>query len=392
MKKVKKLFLSVFFAIFSSNFFCAVENPLLTLSAQICRFIITNDSSFFATTSISSTNSESVQLAQSFAKTFSFPFLVLTSRHWTFSKGSVPLFDLIAPSYEGFLDSLSVYESSFDSGNLMKTFFLASSNQLTVQKPLELEQEVDLSNDLPQKLPSNESNEKRLKDSLGSLSFYSVDNEILSVQNLEKDRILIRKYENHLVRKFYDEKMRLIKQETWNINSNFADSKIEKKEDFFYKENSLIPFSCEIIENNSSFHELLYDEKGRVVSSKNSSLQDEKKQLQSFTTWKYDEKNRITEKQTEDYVYKKGSFSKIEKIENKKEVFLYKIEEGQPDYYYSENGEVKLKTEFSSVDDYVTTMNFDNGFIVESFYKNGIRKKDIYYLNGVIRRVKQYDE
>lgn len=392
MKKVKKLFLSVFFAIFSSNFFCAVENPLFTLSAQICRFIITNDSSFFATTSISSTDSESVQLAQSFAKTFSFPFLVLTSRHWTFSKGSVPLFDLIAPSYEGFLDSLSVYESSFDSGNLMKTFFLASSNQLTVQKPLELEQEVDLSNDLPQKLPSNESNEKKLKDSLGSLSFYSVDNEILSVQNLEKDRILIRKYENHLVRKFYDEKMRLIKQETWNINSNFADSKIEKKEDFFYKENSLIPFSCEIIENNSSFHELLYDEKGRVVSSKNSSLQDEKKQLQSFTTWKYDEKNRITEKQTEDYVYKKGSFSKIEKIENKKEVFLYKIEEGQPDYYYSENGEVKLKTEFSSVDDYVTTMNFDNGFIVESFYKNGIRKKDIYYLNGVIRRVKQYDE
>ena len=376
MKEGRKVFLSIFFMLSSLNIIFAVENPLLKMSAKVCCYEL-NKKSY----------SSEIECFSSF---FDFPFKVLASRHWTVLKGSVPLFDLLVPSYEGFIAFIYSYEPLIEDEDLIQSFFLKKSGDFTVQKPKELEQKIDFDSDLNPILIEDNKIEKTQRDSSGNLSFFSVDDEILSMQNLGTEKIIVRKWENHLIRKFYDEKMRLKKRESWNISTDFSDSSILKTENFFYTDDSLVPVSCQILESNK-FSELSYDDKGRVVDLKESSVQDEKRHLQNHTAWHYDEKNRITEKQTKTYIYKKENFSKAEGTHSQKEVYIYKIEDGQPDYYYYENNELKLKTEYSSQNDYITTMNFDNGFIVESFYKNGMRKKDIYYLNGVVRRVKQYE-
>ena len=73
------------------------------------------------------------------------------------------------------------------------------------------------------------------------------------------------------------------------------------------------------------------------------------------------------------------------------EEFFYKIEDGQPDYNYYENNELKLKTEYSSVDDWISTMYFESGFVVETYYKKGKKTMDMIYMNGVLRRKKLYE-
>ena len=74
------------------------------------------------------------------------------------------------------------------------------------------------------------------------------------------------------------------------------------------------------------------------------------------------------------------------------EQFEYKIQDGSPDYFFYEDGKLRVSTIYSSTDSYITTMTFDGGFVVESYYENGRRKKDLLYLNGIVRSVQNYEK
>ena len=81
----------------------------------------------------------------------------------------------------------------------------------------------------------------------------------------------------------------------------------------------------------------------------------------------------------------------MQSIDSKKEKYEYKIDDSTPDYYYYENDELRMKTEYATSSDYVTTTLFDGGFVIETYYENYTKKKEVFLLNGNVKRIKKYE-
>lgn len=340
---------------------------------------------------------------------------------WTFENGPVSLGEYVGlfPAGEPF--SVSEYDSSADDALWVEHLF-RENNVFVVTVPENYEkisselEKLELSG-----LPYESSGideisnailkesaetkglfEQNYLDEYENLAFYSYGEEGLSVQKSEGKTVVSKSDKKNAVRAFYDEQMRIQKKETWNVSAGFSWAKLKEIQEFFY-EDSAKPYKS-IVENDNKKHEILYDSKGQIIQSKNfsavnSEIQEEnqiqkterKFVLTGKTEWKYSDSGKILEKYSEEYEYN-AKQTRIKKTFSKKEVYEYKIKDGSPDYYYYENGNLRMSTVFSSSDSYISTMNFDDGFVVESYYENGIRKKDFLYSNGILRRTKVYEQ
>ena len=80
----------------------------------------------------------------------------------------------------------------------------------------------------------------------------------------------------------------------------------------------------------------------------------------------------------------------------KKQRFIYhNVKEGEdeipPDYEYYENGVLVTKTEYIKKCVYSTTIWFDSSNWVRTDYEDYVKVRDVYFTNGVERRVKNYE-
>ena len=257
-------------------------------------------------------------------------------------------------------------------------------------------EETDQTN-LP--VPEVESVEKRLLDSYNRLKVMEYGQELFfPVQREQGDAVLIHYSNKAAVRLFYDEFFRLTKKEHWNMES-VQNAKIKLVEKYEYEGQSKNPVQ-KIIEADDTLFVSKLNENGLVIrtlkyevpklTEEDSKKSDSKKQsnkLISTTTWTYDQKNRIT------------SETVSEKSKVQKQVFIYdKIDKlGDnpdnipPDYEYYENGVLRTKTEYKTKGTYNTTIVFDSINTVRAEYENYIKVRDVYYLNGVQRRIKSYE-
>ena len=147
-------------------------------------------------------------------------------------------------------------------------------------------------------------------------------------------------------------------------------------------------FVSKLNENGLVIRTLKYEvPKQTEEDSKKSDSKKQSNKLISTTTWTYDQKNRIT------------SETVSEKSKVQKQVFIYdKIDKlGDnpdnipPDYEYYENGVLRTKTEYKTKGTYNTTIVFDSINTVRAEYENYIKVRDVYYVNGVQRRIKSYE-
>lgn len=326
---------------------------------------------------------------------------------WTFEQGPVPLGEFLGFQVPEVSFSYQDYDSSADDGNWIKELFAdgkvfsvrAPEEYSAISEKLKNSEEKEISeiagavfkNSTETKAPV----EKKYLNEDKSLSLYSYDDEELSVQKTDGGSTIVKSNGKKAVRSYYDDKMRLLKKENWDISGGISSSKIMDSQEFKYSDGAK-PFASTVVSENEK-HEILYDQKGRVVSSKNYTFfkKDEKKAgkfvLESKIEWKYSENGKILEKYFEEYSYDKNK-SRVLGISSKKEQFEYKIQDGSPDYFFYEDGKLRVSTIYSSTDSYITTMTFDGGFVVESYYENGRRKKDLLYLNGIVRSVQNYEK
>lgn len=325
---------------------------------------------------------------------------------WTFEQGPVPLGEFLNFNLSEVSFSYEDYDSSADDGKWIQQLF-ASGNIFSVRAPedystilemagnsgnMDIEQisAAVLNNSSEQKV----SVEKKYLNENRTLSLYSYDDESLSVQKTDSGNTLVKAAGKNAVRSYYDEEMRLVKKENWDVSGGISSSKIIDTQEFKYSSGAK-PVSSVVYSENER-HELFYDKKGRISGAKNYGLfkKDENKPgkfvLESRTEWKYSESGKILEKYSEEYSYSKNK-SKVVNISSKKEVYEYKVQDSSPDYYFYEDGKLRVSTVHSSAESYVTTMTFDGGFTVESYFENGRRKKDLLYLNGFVRSVQNYE-
>ena len=250
-----------------------------------------------------------------------------------------------------------------------------------------------------------ESVEKRLIDAYNRLKVMEFESEIFipSAGMQDKDSsILVHYSKKAAVRLFYDNLYRLTKKEYWKMESveNAALSVTEK---YSYEGEAKKPYE-KIIESENTIFVSKLNENGLVIrtekydsaeslstkegalSTKEGSLSMSKGPVQT-TVWTYDDKKRITsEAVTEGKLVKKQVFdySKIpESGENEDNL--------PPDYEYYENGVLVTKTEYIKKGFYSTTIWFDTTNSVRTDYENYVKVRDVYYTNGVERRVKNYE-
>lgn len=326
-------------------------------------------------------------------------------------KGPATLREKLNPEEKGKIACAVDYDSSSDDGFWIDELF-AEDNTFTVVAPeeygmiaeqldgvemseeFELQQlELAVSRNAAKEVEKQD--EKEYLDLEKRLSLYSFGDEAISVQEIEGKWVLVKSDGKTSVRKYYDEQMRLCRQEVWDITGGLSSSRIKETTELLYGEGAK-PVSGIVVADKVK-HEVSYDDKGRVIKIRNYELYVKNETtagryvLKGITEIAYTETGKVGSRYSEEYEYNKF-YTKKEKTSSKKEVYEYRIEGCSPDYYYYEDDQLRLTTIYSDVDSYVSTMSFDGGFVVESYYENGKRKKDLFYLNGTVRRTKVYEK
>lgn len=306
---------------------------------------------------------------------------------WNEQTGPCPLGEIIYPERKGLYSSYVAYDSASDDASWIEDFF--SSNELfNVSSPVDFSDSNKFDPEYGNNLVS-----RHITDSSERLSFFLWGDEVLSVNNSGLSKTVVLSDSKKIIRKQFDSQIRLIKKEIWNKGKDNS-GKPETVQTFTYGTGEK-PLSSEILSDTDK-HILKYNESGKVLSSENYKLykKNEKSNgryyMESRTEWAYNDKGKIITKSSVFFEFNK-IYTELKKTFYKKEVFEYKVSDSVPDYYYYEDNVLRLSTIYSGEDSYITTMNFDDGFVVESVYVDGKRKKDIYYLNGSVRRTKVYE-
>ncbi|MDE5898733.1 MAG: hypothetical protein K2H09_05655, partial [Treponemataceae bacterium] len=245
--------------------------------------------------------------------------------------------------------------------------------------------------------------ERRLRDSERLLRLYSFGDELLYVGNDGGSRVIVRTDGRRGVRTYFDDAMRMVRRERWELSGGM-EAELSAVERYRYGSSS-VPVSAVILEDGER-RVLRYDEAGRLSECRiyvrledvpedglrPAGVSKDGRVLRSLTRWQYAVAGRLGEAYYEEYEYEKGVYSRPASVRTRRDVYEYKIEGGAPDYYYYEDGVIRMQTVYSAPDSYVTTLYFDGGFVVESYYTDGRHTKDFYYLDGTLRRRRFYDE
>ncbi len=254
--------------------------------------------------------------------------------------------------------------------------------------------------------PEVETVEKRLTDAYNRLKAMEYGSEIFLPVNNQDSSVIVHYSDKKAVRLFYDNLYRLTKKEYWNMPS-VDNAAITGTEKYLYEGDSKKPYE-KTIEKDSSIFVSKLNQNGLVIKTEKFELLQDgsvSKKAQSLTSWTYDEKDRITsETVSEDKLVKKQVFNyaksdglvqtsrvQSKKEESDKDQGDQSKDQLPPDYEYYENGFLLTKTEYIDKGVYSTTIWFDSSNWVRTDYENYVKVRDVYYTDGVERRVKKYE-
>jgi hypothetical protein len=74
------------------------------------------------------------------------------------------------------------------------------------------------------------------------------------------------------------------------------------------------------------------------------------------------------------------------------DIYEYKKNESVPDYFYYEDGTLRMKTVYTDTDTYTTTLYFDQEFTVITEYHHGRKASETYIQGKRIMRSRTYDK
>ena len=252
-----------------------------------------------------------------------------------------------------------------------------------------------------EQVPEVETVEKRLLDSYNRLKVMEYGSELFIPQTQNDSSILIHYSDKKAVRLFYDNLYRLTKKEYWSMEA-VENARITGTEEYTYEGESKNPVE-KIIRSDTAVFVSKLNENGLV--NRTEKYEPKGTKPITVTTWTYDDKKRITsETATQGKLVQKQVFNyakadgivETSKVKNQGQNAEAKGEEDKkdelpPDYEYYENGVLVTKTEYIKKGVYSTTIWFDSSNWVRTDYEDYVKVRDVYFTNGVERRVKNYE-
>ncbi len=275
----------------------------------------------------------------------------------------------------------------------------------------------------------------------GTLRRFFYDGEGMSVNVLDGITYIARNYGNETVRKRFDSKYRLFLEEKFSFDSALKNTELAAVKKYSYMEDSSVPVSMtetqfdKKIEIESEFNEAGLVSKVKTIhwteepeeknenpkneNPKNENPKNEnpksaginqknESEAESAGTKKkffddkleiyfYDGQNRVLEYELTTWNYRTNMLGRLfaESLKTKYEYSYHaENEDGSiipPDYKYYENGELRMERIYSALDDYSEKLVFPSGLYVETFYKDGVKKREIIYANGKESRRREFD-
>ena len=277
-------------------------------------------------------------------------------------------------------------ESSDSSGSESASDTSASSDSE------DLSEENNLTEDGEDKVPEVVPVENRILDAKQRLKIMEYNSEVFLPISNKNNSVMVHFFGKRAVRYFYDNSCRLVKKEIWTI-TDIQNSKIDSSESYLYDEKTGNIIKRENVSAQKNAV-LEYDAAGNLIKAENYILDKENKLLNSRTTWAYDKNKRLIREEKLENQY---DGENIIKSMTKKEVYEYKEgtekdgTENLLKYEYYENGEMKIQTVYSGENSYSTSIYFERNYMVTSYYENNKKVRDVYYVDGIERRSKQYE-
>lgn len=239
--------------------------------------------------------------------------------------------------------------------------------------------------------------------------------EYLTINNRSSDRKTVTVYSNNkIIRYFYDSDFYLAKVEKWKTGKSSADAVLETVSFYEYlnKKNSeenekkniyskkLMTYDLikkqltESYFNDSAliFEKYIYD---FVETGDNALIYKEKyknkNRLSYSYVYKYDSQDRIVLDSVFHYEYKNEVTKKVLKKSLRKNIYEYVRVDCPPVKSFYENDVLRMKTVYTSKDDYVILVYFDNNTYVKAEYKNSRKYSEIFYVNQEEKARKIYE-
>ncbi|MBQ0002028.1 MAG: hypothetical protein KBT21_00680, partial [Treponema sp.] len=118
---------------------------------------------------------------------------------------------------------------------------------------------------------------------------------------------------------------------------------------------------------------------------------DKRMKLSYSYIYKYDEQERIVLDSVFHYEYRNLYSRKISKKSYRKNVYDYVRADCPPVTSFYENDVLRMKTVYTSKNDYVTFVYFDNNSYVKVEYKNTKKYSETFYVNQEEKNRKIYE-
>lgn len=233
-------------------------------------------------------------------------------------------------------------------------------------------------------------------DSKNRLREMTFEDEIFIPEIKNAETVLINKAGNIVSREFYDKSNRLVKKEDWEI-SEASESKVVRFETYDYFEGSDIVQRKSVITSDSEIkYEFNKDGKPKredtYVLWEDEETKEVLKKRTVSSLWTYDTKNRLLVEKVVSYHYADEKSLKYEKTTSEQKQYSYHEDsETPPDFSVFINGIKKSMTLYSGKNDYRTDLFFDEGYVVRTYFVEGIRRKEEIYENGKLQRQKEYE-
>lgn len=266
----------------------------------------------------------------------------------------------------------------------------------------------------------------------GTLRSFFYDGEGMSANVLDGNLYITRTYGKETFRKCFDSNYRLFREEKFSFDQNLKNTKLLAVKNYNYIEDSSVPDSMTETQFDKNIEiETQYNaaglaekvktryweegqgkrdtENGKNLKNENSEEnQAESENLENpakkffddkIEIYLYDEKNRVSEYELTTWNYRKNLLGRtvIESLNTKYEYSYHDAtEDGDEslipaDYKYFENGELRMERFYSAPDDYSEKLVFSSGLYVETFYKDGVKKREIIYANGKESRRREFE-
>ena len=239
-------------------------------------------------------------------------------------------------------------------------------------------------------------------DRQGELRKFSYGGENFSLYTLNGFTRLVKTSEQNVTRRTFDSDWKLIKKEVFNNPDSSDLFKLLSQTVFFYSPDGFVvktefedfSESKKVITEYGFNNKKAAETTGHFEIIPGKDEEEIKTYLEdSVKNWAYDTDGRVISAETLKFTYEKNKKGKtVKKQDSTKYTYTYTQESENPDVYYYEGEDLRIKTVYNTDSHWIETLYFDDGFSIVTEFDDGYKVQETFYINGQEMRRNRFEK